>query len=137
MSFIKTYEGCHGGHSGPNCPKVWSVDGGPGWVGQRQDYGPVEMICTPSCTDNSSPKECSLILALHGIYSNPNEQKWLMLGTPTDPNGETFIEDEEHGGPYCISFHKSKDDAWDYVCGRDDEGEYMKCHFIFHMKHEI
>ena len=118
--FMKTGGGCHDGYSGPDCPKTWSITGGPGWVGQRVSF-PVEMICSPSCTDNSSPKQCLHILVMHGIYSNPNEQKWLTIGFA---NGETFVEDEAHGGPFCISFHKSNDYGWDYKCGEDDEGMY-------------
>mmetsp|Transcript_18961 Transcript_18961/g.28092 ORF Transcript_18961/g.28092 Transcript_18961/m.28092 type:complete len:1368 (+) Transcript_18961:371-4474(+) len=120
QGFAMTGGECHEGHSGPNCPRVWYVTGGPGWVGQRPSY-PVQMICSPSCTDATSAKECSLIVAMHGIFSNPNDQKWLMMGTATDPNYDTFLEDNDHGGPFCISFHKSKGDAWEYKCGGDDE----------------
>jgi len=120
QEFAMTGGECHGGHSGPDCPRQWHVAGGPGWTGQRTNW-PVEVICSPSCTDASSPKECSLILAMHGVYSNPGDQKWLMMGHSTDPNHETFIEDDEHGGPYCISFHKSIGEGWEFACGGDDE----------------
>ncbi len=82
------------------------------------------MICSKSCTNNANPKVCSLIMAMHGIYSNPADQKWLMIGSATSPNHETFLEDQAHGGPFCISFHKAKDYAWEYKCGGDDEGRY-------------
>lgn len=120
QGFAMTGGECHEGHSGPNCPRVWSITGGPGWAGQRTSY-PVQMICSPRCTDASSAKECSLILAMHGIFSNPNDQKWLMIGLATNPNDDTFHEDEDNGGPFCISFHKSKGDGWEYKCGGDDE----------------
>lgn len=118
----QTSGGCADGHSGPNCVTRYTFTGGPGWVGHRLDY-PVEMFCSPSCRGGTNePKVCSLIMAFHGIYSNPNDQRWLMLGSPTDPNHETFMENEAYGGPFCISFHKAKDVAWDYACGGDDEG---------------
>ena len=122
QGFSKTGGGCLDGHSGPNCPRVWMITGGPGWTGQRVDY-PVEMICSPSCTDASSPKVCSHILAMHGIYSNPNDQKWLMISDPADPSADTFREEDSFGGPFCISFHKSINDAWEYACGGGDEGK--------------
>ena len=125
QSITQTSGGCAEGHSGPNCVTRYTFTGGPGWVGHRLQY-PVEMFCSPSCgagtNGSSNPKVCSLILAFHGIYSNPNDQRWLMIGTPNDPNHQTFMENEAYGGPFCISFHKAKSDAWEYKCGGDDEG---------------
>lgn len=122
-AFTVTGGNCHPGFSGPNCPKQWFFDGGPGYAGQRvpgsDNYFQTEMICSPSCTDVNNPKVCSLIMALHGIYSNPGDQKWLMIGNGEDP--EVYNEDEAHGGPFCISFHKSKGFPWEYKCGGDDE----------------
>lgn len=123
-AFSKKNLGCVDGSSNDNsCPKKYEFEGGPGYIGHRLDW-PVTMFCSPSCNDNSNPKECSLILALHGIYSNPGDQMWLMLGAANDATIDTFNEDEYVGGPYCISFHKAKDDAWEYKCGGDDEGVF-------------
>ncbi len=126
QSFVKTGGDCHEGHSGADCPRVWSITGGPGWwVGHCPDH-PVEMICSKSCTDNANPKVCSLMMVLHGTHSNPGTMKYFTIGSATDPTHETFLEDEAHGGPFCISFHKAIDNAWDEYnkCGGDDEGRY-------------
>lgn len=126
-SFTKQVEGCIGGFSDVNnCPKKYEFVGGPGYVGHRLDW-PVKMLCSPSCTKNSNPKLCSLILALHGIYSNPKDQEWLMVGGEAAyATSDAFNEDLSVGGPYCISFHKAKNHAWEYKCGGDDEGKKSK-----------
>eukprot|EP00592_Proboscia_alata_P016555 CAMPEP_0194396696 /NCGR_PEP_ID=MMETSP0174-20130528/125135_1 /TAXON_ID=216777 /ORGANISM="Proboscia alata, Strain PI-D3" /LENGTH=998 /DNA_ID=CAMNT_0039192795 /DNA_START=386 /DNA_END=3382 /DNA_ORIENTATION=- len=51
---------------------------------------------------------------MHGIYSNPGDQIWLMMGSEGTGNSETYAEDEAHGGPFCIAFPKSADYPWDY-----------------------
>ena len=48
--------------------------------------------------------------------------KIMMVGEPTDPTGDFFREDKGHGGPFCVSFHKSKSYRWENECGGDDEG---------------
>ncbi len=40
-----------------------------------------------------------------------------MLG---DHSGDSFDENLENGGPFCISFHKSEDHPWDYSCDHND-----------------
>lgn len=67
--------GCVGGDSSPDCPKSWRFSGGSGYVGQRVDDQNTKIMCSPSCTarDGSVDKECSLIMVLHGIYSNPGD----------------------------------------------------------------
>jgi hypothetical protein len=59
-----------------------------------------------------------LILAFHGIYSNPSDQAWLMMGGHN--RRDAFDENQANGGPFCISFHKAKGDAWEYSCQGDD-----------------
>uniref|UniRef100_A0A7S1C1U9 Bulb-type lectin domain-containing protein n=1 Tax=Corethron hystrix TaxID=216773 RepID=A0A7S1C1U9_9STRA len=120
QKFVTSYQGCAPGQSGNNCAKMWHVTGGPGWEGQRAEWDDargVRMICTASCTSKSNPKVCSLIMAFHGIYSNPGDQEWLMLGYG---NGGAYDESADAGGPYCISFHKSAADAWQYNCRGSD-----------------
>ena len=129
--FTKQKEVCVDGSSNLNCPKKYEFVGGAGYTGHRLDW-PVTMYGTPSCTNKNNSKDCSLILALHGIYSNPGDQIWLMMGSSV--TGDAFNEDESVGGPYCISFHKAKDHAWESKCGGDDEG---KLHEIFSFKQII
>ena len=65
--------GCVAGGSSPDCPMKWHFSGGNGYVGQRVGEENTKIMCSPSCTarDGSVDKECSLIMVLHGIYSNP------------------------------------------------------------------
>eukprot|EP00316_Scyphosphaera_apsteinii_P000399 CAMPEP_0119343572 /NCGR_PEP_ID=MMETSP1333-20130426/106518_1 /TAXON_ID=418940 /ORGANISM="Scyphosphaera apsteinii, Strain RCC1455" /LENGTH=953 /DNA_ID=CAMNT_0007355969 /DNA_START=20 /DNA_END=2878 /DNA_ORIENTATION=- len=118
--------GCISGYTGSDCPKEFSFWGGPGSDGvgnQRLGYRQQRILCSPSCVKNSHSRTCSLIMVLHAIYSNPVDQSWLMLGDDSEAPklaDETFLEDEAHGGPFCISFHKSAGDAWDYSCFGDD-----------------
>jgi hypothetical protein len=67
--------GCVGGNSVPDCPKSWRFSGGPGYVGQRVGSDDTKIMCSPSCAirDGSVDKQCSLIMVLHGIYSNPQD----------------------------------------------------------------
>jgi len=67
--------GCVGGDSSPDCPKSWHFSGGSGYVGQRTTDPNTKIMCSPSCAtrDGSVDKQCSLILVLHGIYSNPGD----------------------------------------------------------------
>eukprot|EP00555_Chaetoceros_dichaeta_P001754 CAMPEP_0198276148 /NCGR_PEP_ID=MMETSP1447-20131203/65154_1 /TAXON_ID=420782 /ORGANISM="Chaetoceros dichaeta, Strain CCMP1751" /LENGTH=1050 /DNA_ID=CAMNT_0043971071 /DNA_START=60 /DNA_END=3213 /DNA_ORIENTATION=- len=112
---------CIGGTSGSKCIREWTFSGGPGWTGQRattSGSNRSRMICSPSCQRyGTNTDECLLIVALHGIYSNPNDQQWLMLGSI---GPEAFSESATDGGPFCISFHKSKNYPWEYNCSGDD-----------------
>jgi len=121
--------GCVGGDSSPDCPKSWHFSGGSGYVGQRTTDPNTKIMCSPSCAtrDGSVDKQCSLILVLHGIYSNPGDMIWLMLGSVegnTQVASEAFSEAEEDGGPFCISFHKSEGYPWDYSCDRNDADHF-------------
>ncbi len=77
LPFTKEYLGCVGDDQGPNCAKEWKFTGGPGYVGHRLDHD-MKIKCSPSCTDVNNPKICSLILVLHGIYSNPGDMVRLL-----------------------------------------------------------
>ena len=46
-------------------------------------------------------------------------QVWLMLGS-LGVTSDAFNEDEDYGGPFCISFHKSERAPWDYSCDGND-----------------
>lgn len=114
--------GCEG-DPGPACPRRYRITGGPGWVGHRTEWETrgeweTSMFCSPSCVAGSpTVGACSLIVAMHGIYSNPGDQMWLMMG---GDKALALDEDEANGGPYCITFPKAKADAWDYSCAGDD-----------------
>ena len=69
QSFQKVDLGCAPNQSGANCAKAWSFSGGPGYVGDRTTTTQ-KLFCSPSCTDTSNPKVCSLILAFHGAGQN-------------------------------------------------------------------
>ena len=86
QTFTQIEQACVNDSSNANCPKRYKFVGGPGYVvGQRLNK-PVRMICTPpSCTNNTNPKDCCfLILALHGLFSNPYFQEWTMMGGTRD-----------------------------------------------------
>ena len=44
-------------------------------------------------------------------------------GNPTVAS-EAFSESPEDGGPFCISFHKSEGDPWDYSCDKNDADHF-------------
>jgi len=113
--FSKTYLGCaEGENSGPNCAKSWEFSGGEGYGGQRPNYQ-TKIHCSPSCTDASNPKICSLILALHGFNMTPDQMEWAMLRGITS-GGDAFSETPANGGPFCISIHKAYTNYWSPTC---------------------
>jgi len=66
--FSKISKGCVPGEgNGSNCAKYWEFSGGDGYSGQRP-LQETNIYCSPSCTDASNPKICSLIMVLHGLY---------------------------------------------------------------------
>mmetsp|Transcript_13525 Transcript_13525/g.28712 ORF Transcript_13525/g.28712 Transcript_13525/m.28712 type:complete len:802 (+) Transcript_13525:183-2588(+) len=123
--FTKEDMGCeYNPADGSACPRRYRISGGPGYTGERATWEHVasretNMFCSPSCVEGGTANgECSLILAFHGIYSNPSDQHWLMMGHGAPEI--TYDESEASGGPFCISFHKAKGVAWDYTCNGDD-----------------
>ena len=114
---------CIAGTSGPNCVRDWTVENGPGWTGHRAEWANndswrTRILCSASCQRNGSGNQCQLMAVMHGIYSHPADQVWLMLGGIW--SDEAFSESPSDGGPFCISFHKAIGDAWQYNCAEED-----------------
>ncbi|CAK0817602.1 unnamed protein product [Prorocentrum cordatum] len=82
----------------------------------RYDYSdPVRgdwwVLCSAQCPGT----RCGLLIALHGIYSNPGDQTWLMLGSDVE---QSFAD--EGNRPFCMAFLKSEHAPWDYsACNND------------------